>query len=241
MLTSVQHARSGAHEQMSTRPEQTSTEQPQILARGPWELGRVTAHWREEQFEPSPAHAEAADEAIRGLRDRGSPSHDGVAARLVDFRADADGIAIELQPLRWALRLVAGDASSSIAALCVTRSADGRWLAGRRAPWVASWAGRWALGAGGAVDFGESPADTLVRELDEEWSVSPERVRGEALISLPQKMVMFVGQAVDRRGRRAGGHARPRARRVRVVAGRHRRVAGRGRRRAAAHGALAGE
>ncbi|HEX3434489.1 MAG TPA: NUDIX hydrolase [Solirubrobacteraceae bacterium] len=180
---------------MSTRPETTSTEQPQILARGPWELDRVTAHWHEEQFEASPAHVEAADEAIAELRDRGSPSHDGVAARLVDFRADADGIAIELQPLRWALRLVAGDASRSIAALCVTRSADGRWLAGRRAPWVASWAGRWALGAGGAVDFGESPADTLVRELDEEWSVSPERVRGEALISLPQKMVMFVGQA----------------------------------------------
>ncbi len=168
---------------------------PQILARGPWELGRVTARWREEQFEPSAAHIEAADEAIRNLRERGSPSHDGVAARLVDFQADADGIAIELQPLRWALRLVAGDASRSIAALCVTRSADGRWLAGRRAPWVASWAGRWALGAGGAVDLGESPADTLVRELDEEWSVSPERVRGEALISLPQKMVMFVGQA----------------------------------------------
>ena len=180
---------------MSTRPEPTSTEQPQILARGPWELDQVTAHWRDEQFEPSPAHSEAADEAIRGLRDRGSPSHDGVAARLVDFRADADGIAIELQPLRWALRLVAGDACHSVAALCVTRSADGRWLAGRRAPWVASWAGRWALGAGGAVDLGESPAQTLVRELDEEWSVSPERVRGEALISLPQKLVMFVGQA----------------------------------------------
>ena len=107
---------------------------------------------------PRRAYSEAADEAIRGLRDRGSPSHDGVAARLVDFRADADGIAIELQPLRWALRLVAGDASRSVAALCVTRSADGRWLAGRRAPWVSSWAGRWALGAGGAVDLGESPA-----------------------------------------------------------------------------------
>ncbi len=118
-----------------------------------------------------------------------------MAARLVDFRADEQGLAIELQPLRWALRLVAGDASHSVAALCVTRSADGRWLAGRRAPWVASWAGRWALGAGGAVDLGESPADTLVRELDEEWSVSPERVRGEALICLPQKMIMFVGQA----------------------------------------------
>jgi len=184
---------------MSTRPEPTPSEQtheqPRILARGPWELDRVTTHWRAEPFEPSPAHTEAADEAIRGLRDRGSPSHDGVAARLVDFRADADGIAIELQPLRWALRLVAGDASHSVAALCVTRSADGRWLAGRRAPWVASWAGRWALGAGGAVDLGESPTDTLVRELDEEWSVSPERVRGEALISLPQQLVMFVGQA----------------------------------------------
>jgi 8-oxo-dGTP pyrophosphatase MutT (NUDIX family) len=180
---------------MSTRPEPIPTEPPQILARGPWELERVKAHWRAEQFEPSPAHVAAADEAIEGLRDRGSPSHDGVAARLVDFRADDDGIAIELQPLRWALRLVDGDASRSVAALCVTRSADGRWLAGRRAPWVASWAGRWALGAGGAVDLGESPAETLVRELDEEWSVTPERVRGEALISLPQQLVMFVGQA----------------------------------------------
>jgi 8-oxo-dGTP pyrophosphatase MutT (NUDIX family) len=180
---------------MSTRTDPNATEQPEILARGPWELEQIKAHWREEAFEPSPRHTEAADAAIRGLRERGSPSHDGVAARLVDFRVDDDGIAFELQPLRWALRLVADDASHSVAALCVTRSADGRWLAGRRAPWVASWAGRWALGAGGAVDFGESPAETLVRELDEEWSVAPERVRGEALICLPQKMVMFVGQA----------------------------------------------
>jgi ADP-ribose pyrophosphatase YjhB (NUDIX family) len=166
-----------------------------VLARGPWELAQVKASWRREEFEPSARHTLAADAAIEGLRERGSPSHDGVAARMVDFHADEDGLAIELQPLRWALRLVAGDASRSIAALCVTRSADGRWLAGRRAPWVASWAGRWALGAGGAVDLGESPADTLVRELDEEWSVAPERVRGEALISLPQQMVMFIGQA----------------------------------------------
>ena len=67
--------------------------------------------------------------------------------------------------------------------------------AGRRAAWVSSWAGRWALGAGGAVDLGESPAETLVRELREEWAVSPERVRGEALLRLPHKLVMFVGQA----------------------------------------------
>ncbi|MHB8532574.1 MAG: NUDIX hydrolase [Solirubrobacteraceae bacterium] len=179
---------------MSTTEEHLSPA-PQVLARGPWELDRISARWREEHFQPSPAQTAAADAAIRGLQDRGSPSHDGFAARLVDYRQDEDGIAIELQPLRWALRLVAGDAAQSMAALCVTRAADGRWLAGRRAPWVSSWAGRWALGAGGAVDLGESPAETLVRELREEWSVAPERARGEALIVLPHKLVMFVGQA----------------------------------------------
>ncbi len=174
---------------------ETNTEPPEVLARGPWAFEQIHAHWREEHFEPVPAHALAADAAIRDLQDRGSPSHDGVAARLVDFREHENGLAIELQPLRWALRLVPEDASQSVAALCVTRSADGRWLAGRRASWVASWAGRWALGAGGAVDLGESPAETLVRELREEWAVSPERVRGEALLRLPHKMIMFVGQA----------------------------------------------
>lgn len=158
-------------------------------------MDQIRARWLDEPYRPSPAQTEAADEAIRVLQDRGSPSHDGVAARLVDYHADEGGISIELQPLRWALRLVAEDASHSMAALCVTRAADGRWLAGRRAPWVSSWAGRWALGAGGAVDVGESPAETLVRELKEEWAVSPERVRGEALLRLPHKLVMFVGQA----------------------------------------------
>ena len=167
----------------------------EVLARGPWALERVKACWRSEEFEPTNAHTEAADAAIRGLQDRGSPSHDGLAARLVDFREAEDGLAIDLQPLRWALRLVDGDASASVAALCVTRSADGRWLAGRRAAWVASWAGRWALGAGGAVDVGENPGDTLVRELGEEWAVAPARVRGEALVRLPQHLIMFVGQA----------------------------------------------
>jgi 8-oxo-dGTP pyrophosphatase MutT (NUDIX family) len=180
---------------MSAQSQPTSTEQPEILARGPWALEQVKARWSEEQFEPSAEHARAADAAIAALQQRGSPSHDGMAARLVDYRQEPEGVALELQPLRWALRLVPGDASASVAALCVTRSADGRWLAGRRAQWVSSWAGRWALGAGGAVDLGESPADTLVRELQEEWSVSPARVRGEALVRLPHQLVMFVGQA----------------------------------------------
>jgi 8-oxo-dGTP diphosphatase len=158
-------------------------------------MENITARWQDAQFEPPREHTEAADEAIRALQRRGSPSHDGIAARMVDYSQEGEGISIELQPLRWALRLVEGDASQSMAALCVTRAADGRWLAGRRAAWVSSWAGRWALGAGGAVDLGESPADTLVRELKEEWSVSPERVQGEALLCLPHRMVMFVGQA----------------------------------------------
>jgi 8-oxo-dGTP diphosphatase len=181
-------------EPASARPE-PATELPEVLARGPWPLEQVAVHWSEQHFEPPPTHAEAADAAIAALQERGSPSHDGLAGRLVGYRESDGGIALELQPLRWALRLVAGDASGSVAALCVTRSADGHWLAGRRAPWLASWAGRWALGAGGAVDLGENPANTLVRELQEEWSVAPERVRAEALVRLPHQMVMFVGQA----------------------------------------------
>lgn len=173
----------------------TPTSGPELLAHGPWELEQVRARWREEHFEPAQALADAADAAIASLRERGSPSHDGLAARLVDYSVRPDGLMLKLQPTRWALRLVEGDASSSVAALCVTRSADGRWLAGRRATWLSSWAGKWALGAGGAVDLGENPADTLARELEEEWSVSPAQIRGEALLRLPHGLVMFVGQA----------------------------------------------
>lgn len=181
---------------MSASPARpTTSELPEILARGPWELDQVRARWRSDHFEAPSEHILAADAEIASLRERGSPSHDGLAGRLVDFKDTPEGIELEMQPLRWALRLVAGDASASVAALCVTRSADGRWLAGRRAPWLSSWAGRWALGAGGAVDLGENPADTLVRELQEEWSVSPAYARGEALIRLPHDLVMLVGQA----------------------------------------------
>jgi ADP-ribose pyrophosphatase YjhB (NUDIX family) len=175
--------------------DKAMTHEPALLARGPWRPDEVEVHWSEDHYDAPPAREEAADAAIAALRDRGSPSHDGLAARLVGYEEDDGGLRLHLQPVRWALRLVEGDASLSVAALCVTRSAEGRWLAGRRASWLSSWPGRWALGAGGAVDVGESPVDTLTRELDEEWSVAPERVQVEALVRLPHKLVMLVGQA----------------------------------------------
>lgn len=171
------------------------TVQGSILARGPWEASQVQARWSAEHFQPPPERTRAADEAMLALRERGSPSHDGVGARLVSHAVADDRLVVDLQPVRWGLRLVEDDASESFSAICLTRAADGRWLAGRRAPWVSSWPGRWTLGAGGAVDPFESPVDTLVRELREEWSVDPVRARGEALVMLPQRMALFIGQA----------------------------------------------
>lgn len=166
-----------------------------ILARGPWPADAVDARWSDDHYQPPPERAAAADEAIAALHERGSPSHDGVAARLVGFEEREGSLRLDLQPMRWALRLVANDASHSLAALCVTRRADGAWLAGRRAAWLSTWPGRWALGAGGAVDLGESPAHTLARELEEEWALRPAHMTVEALIRLPHEMVMLVGQA----------------------------------------------
>jgi ADP-ribose pyrophosphatase YjhB (NUDIX family) len=167
----------------------------EILARGPWEARDVDARWHDEHFEPAEAAVSAADEAIAALRERGSPSHDGLSARLTRYDASDGRLVVELQPTRWALRLIPGDAQDSVAAICVTRSADGRWLAGRRAAWLSTLPGHWTLGAGGAVDVHENPVDTLGRELVEEWSVTPERLTAEALIRLPHRLILFIGMA----------------------------------------------
>lgn len=150
--------------------------------------------WRADEYQPPHAVTEAADDAISALRRRGSPSHDGLAARLADFDASADRLYLELQPVRWAVRLVGG-AARSLSVLCLVRAADGSWLAGRRAQWLATWAGRWALGAGGSVEVDEDPTAALTRELREEWSVDPVRLRIEALVQLPSELVLLVGQA----------------------------------------------
>jgi 8-oxo-dGTP diphosphatase len=174
---------------------------PGILARGPWQRGQVSVRWLQDSFEPDAGQSADADRAIAALEDRGSPSHDGLAARLAAFEADDDGLRLELQPMRWAVRL-GDDAAASLSVLCVARDTAGRWLAGRRAPWVATWAGRWALGAGGSVEVGEDPVEALARELEEEWAVRPERLAVEALVSLPSGMVMLVGQAWLQEGAR---------------------------------------
>src|SRR5579884_3636337 len=97
---------------------------PGILARGPWEPEQVEVVWRSEEFEPGPPVIQAADVALEALRRRGSPSHDGLAARLAGFRAEPDRLYLELQPVRWAVRLVA-DAERSLSVLCLVRAADG--------------------------------------------------------------------------------------------------------------------
>jgi ADP-ribose pyrophosphatase YjhB (NUDIX family) len=168
---------------------------PGILARGPWQAAQVAATWREDAFVPDAASDAEADEAVAALADRGSPAHDGLAARLAGWTLDGGQLSLELQPMRWALRLLPEGAADALSVLCVVRDADGRWLAGRRAGWVATWAGRWALGAGGAVEVGEDPVLTLTRELEEEWGVQPARLAVEALVRAPGGMAMLVGQA----------------------------------------------
>ena len=166
-----------------------------ILAHGHWTTDQVEALWLPDEFKPTEAQSREADEKIAELARRGSPSHDGVAARFVDLEASDDRLHVKLQPTRWSLRLLDGDGGEALSSLCIVRRADGAWLAGRRAQWVSSWAGRWALGAGGAVEVGENPALTLARELEEEWALVPERLTVRAVVRNPSTMVLVVGVA----------------------------------------------
>jgi ADP-ribose pyrophosphatase YjhB (NUDIX family) len=176
---------------------------PTILARGPWGPEQVAVTWSDRPWEPPPELARAADVEVEALKRRSSPSHDGLAARLAGWHGSADRLDLELQPIRWALRLVDHEETRSLTAMCVVRDEEGRWLAGRRAEWLASWAGRWALGAGGAVEVGENPAETLTRELEEEWQLVPESMRVEALAVMPSGLAALIGLATVPAGAQA--------------------------------------
>src|SRR6185436_2300300 len=165
--------------------------EPGLLARGPWDAAQVQTAWRDDTFVAGPDAEAEADAAIAALRERGSPSHDGLGARLASYEVNGASLRLELQPARWALRL-APDARDSMTVLCVVRGADGRWLAGR-----------WALGAGGSVEVNEDPVTTLSRELEEEWSVAPARLTVEALVRLPSGLVSLIGLAHLREGAEA--------------------------------------
>jgi 8-oxo-dGTP diphosphatase len=80
-------------------------DEPALLARGPWQPDEVEVHWTDDHYDPPPGRVEAADAAIAALRDRGSPSHDGLSARLVAHEESEGRLTLHLQPLRWALRL----------------------------------------------------------------------------------------------------------------------------------------
>jgi 8-oxo-dGTP pyrophosphatase MutT (NUDIX family) len=166
-----------------------------LLARGPWRPGQIESVWRDDAWQPPAELVRRADAAVDELRERGSPAHDGEAARLADWSYDGHTLRLELQPVRWALRLVDAVEANSLTALCLVRSEDGRWLAGRRAAWLATWANRWALGAGGAVEVGEDPALTLARELEEEWQLVPDELTVEALAALPSGLIALIGLA----------------------------------------------
>jgi ADP-ribose pyrophosphatase YjhB (NUDIX family) len=169
---------------------------PTVLARGPWTAADVTVRWSDQPWQAPPELDRGADAAVEELRRRDSPSHDGLAARLVAWReTESGGLELDLEPVRWALRLVDHAETRSLTALCVVRTEDGRWLAGRRADWVASWAGRWALGAGGAVEVGENPAETLTRELEEEWQLVPSSVSIKALTAGPSGLAALIAVA----------------------------------------------
>ena len=133
---------------------------PGILARGPWQADQVATRWREDRFEPG---SELDRARRRGDRRAAGPRlalarRPGRAARRVrvrrprpDDRAAADAL-VAAAARRGRARLALGAVRGPLPRRPLARGPP-------RADWVATWAGRWALGAGGAVEVGEDPVD----------------------------------------------------------------------------------
>jgi len=62
--------------------------EPGLLARGPWDAAQVQTAWRDDTFVAGPDAEAEADAAIAALRERGSPSHDGLGARLAAYEVN---------------------------------------------------------------------------------------------------------------------------------------------------------
>lgn len=166
-----------------------------VIAHGRWAPADVRVRWRRDAFVPEPRLAAAADAALAALAARGSPSHDSQAARVAGLHAGDGTLALELQPVRWSLRLVPGGASQSLYVHCLVRDGAGRWLAGRRSAWLAILPGEWHLGAAGSVGVDEDPVDTLRRELAEEWSFAAAALDVVAIVGEPSGQTALIGLA----------------------------------------------
>ena len=141
-------AHSLAFRQMS-QPSPPHGDAPEILARGPWEMEQISAHWREQHFEPSP------------LTPR-PPTPPSANCRSVAHRATT------ASPRGWSTTASTSGESESRCSLCAGRCVWSRatprraWplCASREPPTVAGWqagglpgcprgpdAGRWAPAA----------------------------------------------------------------------------------------------
>ncbi len=195
------------------------TSSPGIFARGPWAPAQVRADWREDMYEPPDEATAAADAAITALaRARlAEPRRPRRAPRRRTARRTAS---CRCRCSRSAGRCAWSTATppQSMAALCVTRAHDGRWLAGRRAAWLSTWAGAGPSAPAARSTSASPPPTRSTRELHEEWRLAADRVRGRGAgpPAPPAGHVRRPGVARPR-GPRRPRHGR-RARRVRVVA-----------------------
>ena len=96
---------------------------PGILARGPWEPADIQVSWSDEPYDAPQDVVDEADRILAEPRDRGSPSHDGMAARLAGYTHDDGTLRLECEPARWALRLLPDGAAQSLSAVCVSPNA----------------------------------------------------------------------------------------------------------------------
>ena len=165
-----------------------------VLARGPWEAHRVSARWSERPFDAG-AGAEAQADAAIAEPARARVAHPRRAGRPAGVvLCDGTGLDLELEPARWAHPPRRRRAGQHLRPVRGTRPRGA--LAGGPPRGVGGHLGRAVgAGAGGAVDLGENPADTLARELEEEWSVQADHMSVEALVRLPTGLILLVGMA----------------------------------------------